>query len=81
LGTRVGVVDAVSGSEIDSEFPDSIVEELVVTEVPLLHSIDPADKGGSCLDVAQVIPPLRENVSVSGSEVVPDFVHNYDLRL
>jgi hypothetical protein len=55
-----GVVDPISGPDIDAQFPDAIPAERMVTEIPGGHAVDATQHGGKGTTIAQSIQPLLQ---------------------
>jgi hypothetical protein len=56
------VVDPVTLSDIDAEFPYPIAAEFVISEIFQLDPIDSPVNGNSCLRIAQLTVPLQVDV-------------------
>jgi hypothetical protein len=66
-----GVVDTITGPDIDAQFPDAISAERMVTEIPGRHAVDTAKHGGKSPNIAPSVQPLLQRIAnIRGLEML-----------
>src|SRR5579871_268853 len=75
LCSSLGIVEAIAGTGVDPQFPDSIATEAVVTEVALFKPVKPFDDVYLSQRVTQVFQPFENGIFPLWREIVTNFVH------
>ncbi len=75
MSTRQGVIDAITGAYVYTQFPNAVGQELVVSKIAKLDAVDSAIDRNSGFDVTQLALAVEINVFATRGKVVADFVH------
>jgi hypothetical protein len=71
-----GVIDSISGANIDAQFPDSIAAKPVIAEVAQFHPVDSAVNCNLCPGVAELTTPFHDDIFLVRRQVMADLVHS-----
>jgi hypothetical protein len=54
------IIHAIPWSKVDSQFPNTILTELVITEIPALYPVNPTLNSNPPFEVLQRVEPQRQ---------------------
>lgn len=78
------VIDSVSGSIIDAQFPNSATQRFAVAELARCQSTNSRGNTRLCLTVAQIFHPRLKHVAAIPGQIVCNPIHDlivtYELR-